>query len=114
MDNNKFNGLIDKISFQQYKKAVLWFLQRAALDPTKCGIYGQVLLSVYNSQRFPLNILKLCVLDKSNYQCALVIIRGRAELRIEPDTLIADGSAIFEQLATQWPENNVIPFKKPD
>lgn len=54
-------------------------------------VAAQVLLSAYNGEAWQLNVVDLCVLDKSNYKAALDVIRGRVELYIEPHTLIANG-----------------------
>lgn len=63
---------------------------------------AQVLLSASHGASFQLNVTDLFNLDSDNYVHALAVIRGRYELRREPQEMITDSSNVFRALRTQW------------
>jgi len=93
---------MDRISPEEYAKAVVDGLG-VARQPTGGGrVMAQVLLSAYNGDSFQLDVAGLSNLDNENYATALKIIRGRYEVCAEPQEVVTDGSKIFRALWTQW------------
>jgi hypothetical protein len=85
-----------------YADSVSALIKMARQDCSGSRVCAQVLLSAYNGSEFQLDITDLCLLDETYYNCAMIVIRGRVETRIEPHELIKDGSLVFEQLWNQW------------
>lgn len=54
---------------------------------------AQVLLSTYNGNNFHMNLTDLCVLDLKYVEQALIVLRGRVMLCIEPQQMIEDGKS---------------------
>ncbi|MBB5349582.1 hypothetical protein JWG42_14350 [Desulfoprunum benzoelyticum] len=104
---------MEKIDKETYGQAVSKLVKLAQGDTGGSRVAAQVLLSAYNGDAWQLNIVDLCVLDKSNYKAALDVIRGRVELYIEPHTLIANGDRIFEELWHSWQRYHVENRAKP-
>ena len=98
---------MNKIDKETYSQAVSKLVKLAQGDTGGSRVAAQVLLSAYNGEDWQLNIVDLCVLDKTNYQAALEVIRGRVELYIEPHTLLKDGDRIFEELWQRWERYHV-------
>lgn len=93
---------MDNVSQEEYAKAVAACVDLAQ-QPTGGGrVAAQVLLSAYNGDSFQLDVTDLCNLDRSNYENAITVIRGRYEIRREPQEMIADGGTIFRALWNQW------------
>ncbi len=63
---------------------------------------AQVILSIYNGDNWHVDLTHLGYLDYEALQYALVAIRGRLTLHVEPHNVIANGKAIFRQLEEQW------------
>lgn len=61
-----------------------------------------VLLSTYNIYEYKLDLGGLCSLDFNYYLSALVVIDLRCRMNTEPHTLIENGGALFQKLATDW------------
>lgn len=68
---------------------------------------AQVLLSTYNSYHYHLDVTDLCYLDPTHYRAAMIVIRGRVELKREPHELIGDGDKRFRRLENLWQELHV-------
>lgn len=93
---------MDNVTQEDYAKAVAACVDLAQ-QPTGGGrVAAQVLLSAYNGDSFQLDVTDLCNLDRSNYENAITVIRGRYEIRREPQEMIVDGSNIFRALWNQW------------
>jgi hypothetical protein len=67
-------------------------------------VCAAVLLSLYNSYSYPLNVTDLALLDGNNHPFAIAAIDGRARAFEEPHNQIVDGHARFEKLKELWPE----------
>ncbi|MBU0945351.1 MAG: hypothetical protein KJ804_12155 [Proteobacteria bacterium] len=91
-----------QMTIPEYTEAVKNLLPLAQGDTGGSRIAAMVLLSAYNGREFPLDITELCGLDLDHYFDAMIVIRGRVELQTEPQTLIKDGSRIFESLWQNW------------
>jgi len=90
------------ITHEEYANAVIAGVDLAQ-QPTGGGrVMAQVLLSCYNGDSFQLDVVDLCNLDQENYEIAITIIRGRYEVRCEPQDMIENGSKIFRELWDQW------------
>ncbi|SIR00130.1 DUF7673 family protein [Marinobacterium stanieri] len=63
---------------------------------------AQVLLSTYNSYNYHVALVDLTLLDEKGYNAALSVIRGRAESRMEPHSVIENGDDLFEKLESRW------------
>ncbi|MEM8561500.1 MAG: hypothetical protein AAGF57_04660 [Pseudomonadota bacterium] len=85
-----------------YRDAVESLLQLAVGDTGGSRAAAQLLLSLYNGNRFHMDMTDLCVLDLQYFQQALIAIRGRVVLNHGPHSMITNGSERFEALADQW------------
>jgi hypothetical protein len=98
---------MEKITKEQYAKAVVKFVG-LALQPTSGGrVAAQVLLSAYNGMEFQLDLASMGNLDSDNFETAMTIIRGRYDTWTEPHSLIANGDNIFRGLWDTWARLNV-------
>lgn len=61
-----------------------------------------VLLGCYNGYRFPLDLTNLRSLDYNLMEDCLAVIRMDANCYQEVHTYFKNGSAIFEQLSSDW------------
>ncbi len=93
---------MDKISREEYAKAVATCLALAQRDTGGSRIAAQVLLSAYNGDSFQLDVAGLSNLDRGNYEIAITVIRGRYDLGREPHEMVTDGSKVFKALWSQW------------
>lgn len=91
-----------RITLERYRAAVVCLLPIASRDTSGSRIAALVLLSAYNSYSFRVPLAELALLDDQNYEHALAVIRGRAELLIEPHELIDNGGMEFDVLWSQW------------
>jgi len=91
-----------EITIEEYATAVDLLSGIAQQDTSGSRAAAQVLLSAYNGENWQLDITDLGVLSSNYYEAALVVIRGRTELMIEPHTLIENGEAIFDRLWDLW------------
>ncbi|MGR8931927.1 MAG: DUF7673 family protein [Gammaproteobacteria bacterium] len=87
---------------ETYKNAIENLMDVAEWNIGGSSAAAQVLLSAYNGYGFHLDITDLCTLDYHYYACAIAVIRGRAELRIEPHELIENGDKRFRFLSERW------------
>lgn len=85
-----------------YRDAVLLLLSVAQNDTSNARVAAQVLLSLYNGYEYHVDLTDLGLLDYKILQAALIAIRGRIFVSIEPHQIIEDGQAIFKRLAQQW------------
>lgn len=90
------------ITRQRYAEAITLLVNTAQRDTGASRVAAQIVLSAYNGHAFQLDITELTNLDATHYAAALDVIRGRAELRIEPHTVIDNGDEIFQDLWQQW------------
>lgn len=93
---------MSRITPDEYADAVSKCLELAQYSTGGGRVMAQVLLSAYNGDSFQLDLTDLCNLDSSNYPFALTVIRGRYEVRREPQEMIPNGSAIFSELWKKW------------
>lgn len=91
-----------KISIDEYAAAVKLLAGLAQQDTSGSRVAAQVLLSAYNGEEWQLDITDLGILSSDYYEAALVVIRGRTELMIEPHKLIENSEAIFHRLWDLW------------
>lgn len=91
-----------KVTVEAYGEAVLRLLKIAKTGTSGARAAAQVLLSAYNGEEWQLDIVDLSLLDRDYYTAALLVIRGRTELSVEPHTLIEDGSRHFGELWDRW------------
>jgi hypothetical protein len=96
------------VEHEDYQRAVLKLLPLAQGDTGGAEPAASVLLSAYNGYNFSVRIPDLGVLDPGHLTAAMTVILGRSgSCCREPHTVIDDGSAIFQQLATQWQHLNI-------
>lgn len=99
---------MEPITLEQYGNAVEKLLTMALEhDGGGARTCAQVLLSAYNGDEWQLDITDLGNLDHNYYPAALAVIRGRVELRREPQDLVKDGSNRFKLLWKQWDRYHV-------
>lgn len=93
---------MERISREQYTKAVIACIRVAQEDTGGSRVLAQVLLSAYNGGAFQLNVAGMSNLDQRNYENAITVIRGRYELGIEPHSVVNNGREIFLDLWEEW------------
>lgn len=98
----KARELNPSISIEDYAEAVLILVKLAQTDSGGARVAAQVLLSLYNGNNWHVDLTDLCNLDCTNYRAALDAIRGRVEFSREPQRMIENGEAIFDQLEAGW------------
>ena len=99
---------------QDYAAAIIKLVPLAQGDTGGSRVAAQVLLSAYNGNDFQLDIVDLCRLDSGHYQAALAVIRGRVELREEPQNFVENGDEVFRDLWQQWQRLHVTNRGLPD
>lgn len=85
-------------------ESVTKLLRLAAMDCGGSKPAAAVLLSAYDSSRYPLEVDELCRLDPEHTQAALNVIALRVCHSTEPHQVIKDGSKVFEDLIADWGE----------
>jgi len=103
---------MDRISPEEYAKAVADGIELARQSTGGGRVMAQVLLSAYNGVSFQLDVAGLSNLDPSNYEIALKVIRGRYEVYREPHEMIAAGGKIFSELWSQWKRLEIVERAK--
>ena len=99
---------------QDYAAAIVKLVSLAQGDTGGSRVAAQVLLSAYNGADFQLDIVALGNLDHGYYQAALAVIRGRVELREEPQNFVENGDEVFRDLWQQWQRLHVTNRGLPD
>lgn len=95
------------VSEMDYRAAINSLIEVAESDTSGGRAAAQVLLSLYNGYEYHMDLVDLGVLDLRNFQQALIAMRGRVILSIEPHQIIQDGAKRFERLAERWAHLNV-------
>jgi len=90
------------LSPQDYKEAVENLVLLANSNTNSSKAAAQLLLSLYNGNNWHMDLSDLCLLDFRNLQYALISIRGRVVLSIEPHQIIDNGTEKFLSLEAQW------------
>lgn len=98
----------------EYTDAIRKLVPLAQGDTGGSRVAAQVLLSAYNGADFQLDIVDLCNLDRVYYQAALAVIRGRVELRGEPQNFVENGDEVFRDLWHRWERLHVSNRGIPD
>lgn len=92
-----------RITTGDYRKAVSALLDLAFADSGGSRFAAQVLLSLYDGDRWQVDLAGVCcALDGGCFRNVLIAMRGRAMLMEEPHTVVANGDRLFEQLADRW------------
>jgi len=92
---------------EEYAAAVAKLVDLAQQGTGGGRVAAQVVLSAYNGFDFQLDITDLGNLDRSNFEAAMTVIRGRYELSMEPQNVIANGEKIFARLWDRYSRLNV-------
>jgi hypothetical protein len=103
LQENEFLRRRLTVTREDYREAVESLLPIALADTSGSRAAAQVLLSTYNGHNYHMDITDLCVLDLAYVEKALIVMRGRTLLSIEPHSLIENGSERFLQLEDAWP-----------
>lgn len=102
---NRQAGLptLPRVTLEHYAAAVALLVQLALSHSDTSGgqAAAQVLLGTYNAHEFHLDITDLCLLDDDALTAAWTVLRGRVELREEPQEHIKNGREVFAAL---WKE----------
>lgn len=91
------------VTREDYRDAVESLLPVALGDTSGSRAAAQLLLSTYNGHNYHMDLTDLCVLDLAYVEKALIVIRGRTLLSMEPHSVIENGSDRFLQLENSWP-----------
>ncbi|MEZ5508169.1 MAG: hypothetical protein R3F38_20315 [Gammaproteobacteria bacterium] len=92
-----------KVTQKEYQNAVLALLELAFKDCGGARFAAQVLLSIYDGDRWKADLAGICCgLDSYYFHSALLVLRGRALLMREPHAVIEDGEKRFKALAEDW------------
>ena len=92
-----------RVTSQEYRAAVSALLELAFTDSGGSRFAAQVLLSLYDGDRWQVDLAGVCCgLDSGCLRYVLIALRGRAMLMEEPHTVVANGDQLFEQLADRW------------
>ena len=102
------------ISREEYAKAVIACVHLAHLRTGGSRVAAQVLLSAYNGDDFQLDVSDLCNLDRTNFENAMMVIRGRYETSLDPHSVVENGSKIFHDLWDKWGWLQVVERGKRD
>lgn len=95
------------VSELDYKDAVLRLVKSAKSDTSSSRAAAQVLLSLYNGHYYHTDLTDLCLLDYDLLYAALIAIRGRIIISIEPHEIIENGTNIFIDLTEKWSHLNI-------
>lgn len=90
------------ITYESYTLAITGLLKIAQQDSSGSRVAALLLLSAYNSYHWGVPVADMGLLDIVHYRYAMDLIRGRVELRTEPQQLIPDGDNEFKALWEQW------------
>lgn len=90
------------VTLDDYKSAVVQLVRVAQQDSSGSSTAAQVLLSIYNSRNWQLDISDLGSLDYENLNAALIAIRGWLFVQEYPHNIIDNGAEIFQRLEEQW------------
>ena len=85
-----------------YQEAVETLLPIALGDTGQSEPAANLLLSLYNSFHYHFPLVDLCRLDLKLVRSALIAMRGRVLLGIEPHDVITNGEARFDALEAEW------------
>jgi len=91
------------VTRDDYAKSVESLLRIAMDDTSGSKAAAQVLLSVYNGNRYPMNLMDLSLLDLKYLESAVIVMLGRALLSEEPHNVIENGRERFFALEKAWP-----------
>jgi|APLak6261667961_1056064.scaffolds.fasta_scaffold61030_1 predicted phosphatase len=91
-----------QLTKEDYAKAINTLLLIAQLGTGSSRPCAMVLLNAYNADAFHVDIVDLYRLDDKRYSAAIVAIRARVELHIEPHEVIDNGNAVFKDLWREW------------
>lgn len=93
-----------EVTEEQYGEAVVQLVECALNHPDTSGgrVCGQVLLGIWNSNNWHLDIVDLCYLDQWLEAAAWTAMKGRVQLRKEPQHVINNGDLVFDQLREEF------------
>ncbi|MAA65045.1 MAG: hypothetical protein CL581_09755 [Alteromonadaceae bacterium] len=86
------------VSAGDYHKAIELLWSQSAIDDAKASVASRILLGAYDPTNWGITFCDLGSLDYPLLKAALIVIRGRLVLGIEPHTVISNGPARFRQL----------------
>lgn len=86
------------VSAGEYHKAIELLWARSMVEDAEESVASRILLGAYDPTHWGLTFSDLGSLDYPLLKAALVVMRGRLVLGIEPHTVISDGTARFHQL----------------
>jgi hypothetical protein len=94
---------LPEITVDDYTQAVETLLRATRMDGTSgARVCSLVLLGLYNGDDWHFDLVDLCLISGEYYEAAIVAIRGRKEIMMEPHSLVENGDAIFRQLWDDW------------
>ena len=91
------------IKHEEYAEAVIHLYELALHDSSGSLCAAEVLLSLYNGNNFHADLASIaCNLDADHFTSAIIAIKGRKQLHMEPHQVIEDGDEHFRKLAERW------------
>lgn len=91
-----------EVTKEAYQKAVSVLLEVAHCRTGQSEPAANLLLSLYNSFDYHFPLVDLCRLDLALVNHALIAIRGRVLLSIEPQEVITHGEECFDFLISEF------------
>lgn len=91
-----------EVTQEEYQKAVSVLLEVAHRNTGQSAPAANLLLSLYNSFDYHFPLTDLCRLDLALVHHALIAIRGRVLLGIEPQEVITHGRDHFDFLSSEF------------
>lgn len=99
--NESVKVRFDEISYAQSVEQLLRLGLRGNFGDGASAA-AQVLLSAYSGYDWHLDVTDLSLLEGADFSCALTVIAARAIKRVEPHSVVPDGSRRFQSLAKIW------------
>lgn len=114
--NNQRDVLLSRpVTKEAYAEAVVQLLNTTQMSGTSgARACARLLLSLYNSSEWHFDMSEMGLLDYENYVPAVIAIRGREELMIEPHQLVENGDDIFSALWSRFERFRKTEIWKPE
>lgn len=97
----------EKITPIQYAAAVAALLNVAKNSTSGGRVAAQVLLSAYNGFAFQLDVAEMQLLDRQNFELAMIVIRGRYDCNLEPHHAVPGSDQAFSEMWDRWKSQHV-------
>lgn len=99
------SGFLNKklvITENDYKDAIDSLIELALDETGGSRAAAQVLLSTYKGNSYHVDLTDLCVFDYNYLEKALIVIKGRSMLSMNPSDAVHNGHQRFKKLEMHW------------